>query len=253
MIEHLLGHSRRSCEYTARAPRIIEILRAHFLVTLSLLIAARPVSADSSAGGFLIGVDGSTTFDVDKGAQRPDIADLTMLRAHALLASGSDRVRYAYGADVGVGMTFGGAGLAYEATVFPIGIGLELGTHDHPALLTFRAGVSGSGAAGSLPAAAGLPFQLDASIHLGTDNVIVKVRTTTLAGDTARASGSPTLRGTSFDELEAMLAIQAATNIDANGLLFPLEGWYYGAAYRELENAHFVGLVIGWQGGEELW
>lgn len=233
--------------------RTIPMLRVALLVTLITLLAARAASADQ-AGGFLIGADGSTTFDVDKGAHRPDVADLTTLRVHALLTSGGDRVRYAYGADLGLGMTFGDTGLAFEATLFPIGLGLELGSHEHPALLTFRAGVSGSGAIGSLPSAAGFPFQLDGSIHLGTDNVVFKLRATTLTGDSARNSGSPTLRGTSLgDELEAMIAIQAATNIDKNGLNFPLEGWYYGAAYRELEDAHFIGLVIGWQGGEELW
>jgi hypothetical protein len=159
-------------------------------------------------------------------------------RVHALL--GTRHVGYHIGADFALGSTLRAGGFAYDLALFPVGVGLRLGA---ASALMLGAGIGATGAVGTLDDAITFPIELTGEFDAGRARLLARGRITYLAGASGRARGAPT---TSFaDEAEALLALRIGHHYNSYG--YPTgNGYFAGIAYRELLDARFLGLTIGY-------
>lgn len=195
-------------------------------------------------GGFFMSVELSSVGRL-ANTQASSVAEVTMVSAHVSFSSGYPHLRYFATLDLGAGVAFATEGLAYDVQLLPLGVGIELSRPEHTAFIGVATGIGASGAPGALPSAGMIPVQVTTMFRLSKSlNLMSRTRASWLINRTSRDNGS---RTASFaDELDALLALQRS------GEWNYLEGSYVGIAYRELEGAHFVGIVFGKGGGEEV-
>ncbi len=208
-------------------------------------VAALPEDHELRDGaGFQVSGELSTVFAVQHKAT---VANVTVASVHADLSTGFPHVRYFAALDLAVGLALGAddVGLAYDAQLLPIGVGLQIRRPENTAFFGIATGIGVSGAPTALPSAAVIPVQLTGVVRLTKSiNLQSRIRASWLLNRTSRSDAGSSVPG--VDELDAILAVQRSDPANY------IEGYYYGVAYRELEGARFVGLVFGWAGGEEL-
>jgi hypothetical protein len=201
------------------------------LAVLCVALAAPTVAAADDNENVIAGVDVSIVGKVATGDKQPDVSGLGLVGAHILATSGGGTARYAFALDLGIGGTADEGGVAYDLQILPVGVGLQIRRPEHTTFVGVAAGVGASGAVSSLAFAATLPVQGVAVVRLGHGYTIAaRGRVSVLLNDTVRGR----------IEEDASLAVQSGTAHDY------IDGDYVGVAYRHLEGAQFVGLVIGY-------
>ena len=194
--------------------------------------------------GFQVSGELSTVFAARHGAS---VSNVTLASVHVDLSTGFPHLRYFGALDLAAGLAVGDAdvGLAYDVQLLPIGVGLQIRRPENTAFLGIATGIGASGAQSALPSAAMIPIQLTGVFRLTERvNLQSRIRASWLLNKTSRSNGGSSVPG--VDELDAILALQHSNYENY------IEGYFYGVAYRELEGGRFVGLVLGWAGGEEL-
>lgn len=185
------------------------------------------------------------THEVD-GDARPENFILASARLHGFVGEGAN-VGFHAGFDLAGGSTIASrgsaaatrAGFAYDLALLPVGIGVRGPRNSFVALGT---GVQWSGAVGSLDDATLLPLELTFEYGNGL-RVLGRARVGWVAGADGRHDGARDLPFT--DELDAMLGVRLGKAYDDYG--FPSgNGYFIGAAYRELLGARYVGVTLGY-------
>ncbi len=170
-------------------------------------------------------------------AMAPQTLALGGARVHGVLGKG--RVGYHLGFDFAFGSTVGRAGFAYDVALFPLGIGLRLG---RTGVLALGVGGQASGAVGAIDDALAVP--VEALLEAGGGlRLLVRARAAWLVGADGRQRGAPS--ATFADEIEGMLALRVGHAYKDFGLPSG-NGYFVGAAFRELAGTRFAGLVIGY-------
>lgn len=184
----------------------------------------------------------SGVHDVDDTAMTaPKFSDLTLagFRLHGFVSK--SRVGWHIGIDGFAGATTRTAGFAYDVAVLPIGVGLRWGDTQ---MVGLGVGVGAMGAVGTLDDAATFPIEAFGEFALGSHvRILARARASYLAGAPGRSGGAPSV---SFvDELDGTLGIRIGHSYHDYG--FPSgNGYFIGAAYREMLGARFAGLVLGY-------
>lgn len=169
----------------------------------------------------------------------PDELVLGGARVHAIV--GTNRtVGYHLAFDFAFGSTLRGAGFAYDVALFPVGIGLRLG---RTGVVALGAGFQAFGAVGTLDDAVALPLEANLELGSGRVRLLARARVSWIAGADVRQSAAPS--APFADELDAMIGVRVGHHYEDHG--FPTgNGYFIGAAYREIADTRFAGLVIGY-------
>jgi hypothetical protein len=192
-------------------------------------------------GGSWLHYELSVIHDVDEEGGPPRAKDLVLAgaRLHGFFGHGAT-IAYHIGIDLAAGSTLDRAGFAYDVALFPAGVAVRLGRTN---VIAFGAGIGAMGAVGTLDDVLTLP--LEATIELGSGRLrlLSRVRAAKVLGADGRQSGARSAPFT--DELEATLGLRIGRHYEDYG--FPSgNGYWGGVAYREMLDAKFVGLVIGY-------
>jgi hypothetical protein len=175
--------------------------------------------------------------EVDGDAHPTDFI-LASARLHGFVGEGAN-VGFHAGFDLAGGSTLAHAGFAYDVALLPIGVGVRGPRNSFIALGT---GVEWMGAVGALDDATLLPVELTFEYGGGV-RLLGRARIGWVAGADGRHDGARDLPFT--DELDAMLGVRLGKAYDDYG--FPSgNGYFIGAAYRELLGARFVGVTLGY-------
>ncbi len=187
---------------------------------------------------------GLTVVDEDargEGAPPPGARELVLTgaRLHGFLST-SASVAYHVGIDLAAGSTIRGGGLAYDVALFPLGVVVRFG---ETSIVGLGAGVGAIGAVGTIDDAVTLPLEAVAEIGSGRVRLLARARAAYVAGADARQRGAPSIAFA--DELDATLGLRVGRAYRDHG--FPTgNGYFIGAAYRELAGARFLGLTLGY-------
>lgn len=185
----------------------------------------------------------SAVHGVDRTGEAEPPSELVLAGARLHAIAGKNRtigVHLAF--DFAFGSTLRGAGFAYDVALLPLGIGVRIGT---TGVLALGTGFQASGAVGTLDDAVALPVEAIAELGGGRLRVLARVRASWIAGADGRQSGAPS--ATFADELDAMLALRIGRHYDEGYPdLTSGNGYFIGAAYRELAGTRFAGLVVGY-------
>ena len=177
---------------------------------------------------------------IDDGAMPRTVTDLTLVgfRLHGFISR--HRIGWHVGLDGAAGATEGRAGFAYDVAFLPIGVGFRWGDTQ---MIGIGTGIGAMGAVGTLDDAVTFPIEAFAELALGSDlRVLARARMSYLSGAGGRDRGSPTV---SFaDEVDGMLGVRIGHVYSE--FLPAGNGYFVGAAYREMLGTKFVGLVIGY-------
>lgn len=159
-------------------------------------------------------------------------------RLHGFVGGGS--VGYHAGIDLAAGSTISRGGFAYDVALFPLGIGVRFG---ETSFVAFGTGVGAMGAVGTIDDAVTLPLEVNAELGGGPVRVLARARASYVAGASGRHDGAPSIPFA--DELDAQLGVRVGAHGHADG--FPWgNGYFLGAAYREMAGSRYLGVVIGY-------
>jgi hypothetical protein len=184
--------------------------------------------------------EASALHEVDDTRTTPAPHDLALAgpRLHGLLGKRRSRLAYHIGLELAAGGTIDKGAFAYDVALFPVGVALRLGDTSFVAL---GAGVGAMGALGAISSGPTLPLQLDAEVGRGI-RVLLRARVQYTEPESRRAGAPDAPFG---DELDGMLGLRLGRHYDEYG--FPTgNGYFIGAAYRELLGARYLGLTIGY-------
>ena len=209
-----------------------------------LVVLAAPARADwrDFQGGAWAHYELSGLHDVDNTAMTaPRFEDLTLagFRLHGFVSK--SRVGWHIGIDGFAGATTRTAGFAYDVALLPVGFGVRWGDTQ---MVGIGAGAGAMGAVGTLDDAATFPIEAFGEFALGSHvRILARARATYLAAAPGRGRGAPSV---SFvDELDGTLGFRIGHSYHEYG--FPSgNGYFIGAAYREMLGARFAGLVLGY-------
>lgn len=176
--------------------------------------------------------------DVRGEAKAQDLV-LAGFRLHGF-AGMSSAVGYHVGIDLAAGGTLDAGGFAYDVALFPAGISVRFG---RTGVVALGAGVGASGATGTLDDAVTLPLELNAELGGGRLRLLARVRTSYVAGAESRQSAAPSIPFA--DELDATLGLRIGRHYEDWGIPSG-NGYFIGAAYRELAGTRYLGLVLGY-------
>jgi hypothetical protein len=194
--------------------------------------------------GIRLDFDLSSVIEVTSRAREPEVTNITLASGHLSLSMGRPHIRYFGSFDLALGATVENGGFGGDVAFLPIGVGFQLRRPENTAFLGIAAGVGVNGAPSALPLVGTAPVQLISTLRLGENlNLLVRGRLTWFI-TSARDDGPPS--SATWDELEGTVALQLSKSHNY------LEGHYFGVAYRELQGARFVGIVIGSGAGEEI-
>ncbi len=211
---------------------------------LLVVLSARAASAnpmDTFKGGTwlhyeLTGLHGIEDARGSSGAQ--DLV-LAGFRLHGF-AGLSERVGLHIGIDAAAGGSINAGGFAYDVAFFPAGLAVRLGD---TGVIAFGVGIGASGATSALDDAMTMPLELNAEFGGGRVRLLARGRVSYVAYSDSRQNGAPSM---AFgDELDATVGVRVGRHYNE----FNLEsgnGYFLGAAYREMAGTRFVGLVIGY-------
>jgi len=200
---------------------------------------ARPF--DRFQGGAWLHYELTGLHDVDETRGPADARELVLAtaRLHGFVGGGST-IGYHVGIDLAAGGTLRGGGFAYDVALFPVGIAARFG---RTGVLAFGAGVGALGATGTLDDAVTLPLEVNLELGGGRLRLLARCRAAYIAGADGRQRAAPSLAFA--DELDATIGVRLGHHYEDFG--FPSgNGYFLGAAYRELAGTRFVGLVIGY-------
>ena len=213
------------------------------LIAVALLAAPAHAGWEDIQGGAWAHYELTAVHDVDDAAAMtaPKFEDLTLagFRLHGFVGPG--RVGWHVGLDAAAGATTRTAGFAYDVAFLPVGVGVRFGDTQ---MVGLGVGVGAMGAVGTLDDAATFPIEAFGEFSLGGRvRILARGRASYLAAARDRKRGAPSV---SFvDELDATLGIRIGHSYHDYG--FPSgNGYFVGAAYREMLGARFAGLVIGY-------
>jgi hypothetical protein len=204
-----------------------------------------PPETYGEGGGILGSIELSSVIKVSSGAESPDVSNVNLVSAHLSLSHGFPHVRYFASLDLAIGATLADDGFAVDLQLLPIGGALQLRRPENTAFIGVATGIGVSAAPPALRTVGMIPLQLQSVVAVSEKlNVIARARVAWFLNKTSRDDGAPSV---SFvDELDAVVALQFSRFHNY------LEGRYVGAAYRELDGARFIGIVVGSGGGEEV-
>jgi hypothetical protein len=197
--------------------------------------------ANDVQGGAWLHYELTVLQDVDDRDAAPGFHELVLAgaRLHGFVG-GNPTIGYHVGLDLAAGSTLRGAGFAYDVALFPLGVGLRIGT---TSIVTLGAGVGALGAVGTIDDAVTLPLEANAELGGGRVRVLARARVAYVAGAPSRHDGSPS--APFADELDTMLGVRFGHHYDDYG--FPSgNGYFGGLAYRELAGVRYLGLAIGY-------
>jgi hypothetical protein len=191
-------------------------------------------------GGWLhYELTGLTVVDEGMAPARAHELVLAGARLHGFL-SGNASVAYHIGLDLAWGGTIRDGGFAYDVALFPVGVVVRAG---ETSLFGLGAGVGAIGAIGTIDDAVTLPVEAIAEIGGGRVRLLARARAAYIAGADGRQNGAPSLAFA--DELDGMLGVRIGRHYRDHG--FPTgNGYFFGASYRELAGARFLGVTIGY-------
>lgn len=200
---------------------------------------ARPFSEWQGAAWMHYELSGLHGVEDTSDGGPPEELVLAGARVHAIV--GTNRtVGYHVAFDFAFGSTLRGAGFAYDVALFPVGIGVRVGS---TGVLALGAGFEAFGAVGTLDDAVALPLEANLELGGGRVRLLARARASWIAGADSRQSGAPSIAFA--DELDAMIGLRIGHHYEDHG--FPTgNGYFIGAAYRELAGTRFAGLVIGY-------
>ncbi len=208
------------------------------IVTAIVLLATRTAHAQMpSSFGSWMRYEVTALHAVDESVTSS--TDMVLAGARVGGFIGSKHVAYAASLDFAFGSTIGASGFMYELGLLPLGMAIR---PTERSVIAFATGIAASGAIGTLDDAVVLPLELTAEASLGPVRLLARARASYLAASDARQDGSPTM--TWADEFDAMFAIRVGRRYDKFRLASG-NGYFLGAAYREMEGAKFVGIVFG--------
>jgi hypothetical protein len=176
-----------------------------------------------------------------EGGEPPGARELVLAgaRLHGFLSANAS-VAYHVGIDLAAGSSIRGAGLAYDVALFPVGVVVRAG---ETSIIGVSAGVGAIGAVGTIDDAVTLPLEAVAEVGGGRVRLLARARAAYVAGAAARQRGAPSIAFA--DELDATLGLRVGRAYRDHG--FPTaNGYFAGAAYRELGGARYLGLTIGY-------
>lgn len=202
-------------------------------------VDARPFSG--IGGGAQLHYELSTLHDIEHAgaAGRPTPQDFVMAGARLHGFVGGKRFGYHVGLDLAAGQTARPHSfLAYDVTLFPIGLALRFG---ETSFITLGAGIGAMGAVGTLNDATTFPLELRFELGRAT-RILGRARASYVNRASDRMDGGVS---TSFgDELEASLGLRLGRAYDEWG--FPTgDGYFVAANYRESLGARYVGITLG--------
>jgi hypothetical protein len=188
--------------------------------------------------GALLHYELAIAHELDTAATAPRFHDLGLAGAHVRGFAGTRHVVYQIGLDLSAGATTHSAGFAWDVALLPVGVALRFGDDQ---LVGIAAGIGGSGATGTLPAALAFPVEASAELQLGARvRVLAQARATWLDGAPVRAGGAAL-----GDQLDALLALRLGHRYREYGIVSG-NGYYVGATYHQVEDARFIGVAIGY-------
>lgn len=213
------------------------------LVVLSLLAPAiaeaRPFSEWQGAAWLHYELTALHDVDDTKGESRAEDLVLAGVRVHTVIGH-SETIGYHVGIDFAFGGTLRGTGFAYDVALFPVGIGVRIG---RTGVLALGAGFQAFGATSTIDDAVAFPLEASAELGGGRLRLVARARASWIAGADGRQSAAPSIAFA--DELDAMVGLRLGHHYEDHG--FPTgNGYFIGAAYRELAGSRFAGLVIGY-------
>ncbi len=172
---------------------------------------------------------------------RAEAQDLVLagFRLHGF-AGMSSSVGYHVGIDLAAGGSLNAGGFAYDVALFPAGVSVRFG---RTGVIALGAGIGASGATGTLDDAVTLPLEVNAELGGGRLRLLARVRTSYVAGADSRQSAAPSIPFA--DELDATVGLRIGRHYEDWGIPSG-NGYFVGAAYRELAGTRFLGLVIGY-------
>lgn len=192
-------------------------------------------------GGAWLHYELAALHDVQDNAMPARGAELVLAgaRLHGFVGAG-DTIAYHIGLDLAAGGTARAGGFAYDVALFPIGVGVRVG---ETGILALGAGVGAMGATRTIDGAVTLPLEANAELGGGRVRLLARARAAYVAGAPGRHDGAPSLPFA--DELDATVGVRVGRHHDEYG--FPSgNGYFVGAAYRELAASRYLGLVIGY-------
>jgi len=216
-------------------------MRAAFLIVLFTARAASANPLDTFKGGSwlhyeLTGLHGIEDATGSSGAQ--DLV-LAGFRLHGF-AGLSETIGLHIGIDAAAGGSFDAGGFAYDVAFFPAGVAVRLGDTN---VIALGVGIGASGATSALDDAMTMPLELNVELGGGPVRLLGRGRVSYVGYSDSRQGGAPSL---SFgDELDATVGVRIGRHYDEFNLSSG-NGYFLGAAYREMAGTRFVGLVIGY-------
>lgn len=196
--------------------------------------------ARSEGGGTACGFGGSAPRQGGERGAAPEACELVLAgaRLHGFLGANAS-VAYHVGIDLAAGGTFRGGGFAYDVALFPVGVVVRAGA---TSIVGVGVGVGAMGATGTLDDAVTIPVEAIAEIGRA-NRLLARARFAYVAGAASRQSAAPSIPFA--DELDATLGVRLGRRYNDHD--FPTgNGYFLGAAYRELAGARFLGLVLGY-------
>jgi hypothetical protein len=220
-------------------------MKALVVVTCALVTASSPARARPSVPRWLDTVAALLHYELavvhdvqDTQAPPPRFRELGLAGARLHGFFGGRHVIYHAALELAAGATTRAAGFAYDVALLPVGVGLRFGEDQ---LVAVAAGVGASGATQQWPAAATFPVEAIAEFQLGSHvRLLARGRAIWTAGAVERAHGARLA-----DELDGIVAVRVGRRFHEYGFASG-NGYFVGAAYRELEGSRFIGGVIGY-------
>lgn len=220
-------------------------MRALWLAALAAVIPSRARAdlmdrVERLQGGAALHYELTGLTTVDDGDAPPGASELVLagFRLRGFVG-GNASVGYLVGIDLAAGSTIRDGGFAYDVALFPIGVAVRAGA---TGVVSVGAGVGAIGAIGTLDDAVTLPLEAIAEFGRRV-RVIARARAAYVAGAASRQSAAPSIAFA--DELDAMLGLRFGKRRDHFGFLIA-DGYFVGAAYRELAGARFLGITVGY-------
>ncbi len=216
-------------------------MRAAIVLLLLLVTAAEARPFGEVQGGSWLHYEVTGLHGIEDARGTAGAQDLVLagFRLHGF-AGLSSTVGYHVGIDLAAGSSLNAGGFAYDVALFPVGIAVRFG---RTGVVALGAGVGASGAVGTLDDAVTLPLELNAELGGGRLRLLARVRTSYVAGADSRQSAAPSIPFA--DELDAMFGLRLGRHYEDWGMPSG-NGYFVGAAYRELAGTRFVGLVVGY-------
>lgn len=216
-------------------------MRAAFVFVLLAASAAEARPFGEFQGGSWLHYELTGLHGVEDTRGKAGAQDLVLagFRLHGFVGM-SSAVGYHVGIDLAAGGSLNAGGFAYDVALFPAGISVRFG---RTGVVALGAGIGASGATGTLDDAVTLPLEVNAELGGGRLRLLARVRTSYVAGADSRQSAAPSIPFA--DELEAMVGLRIGRHYEDWGMPSG-NGYFLGAAYRELAGTRFVGLVIGY-------